>query len=148
MALNFEKYAQEGNRFINDLAEKLGHPEETARTGIILRAVMHTLRERITMSESLNLLSQLPMFLKGLYVENWKFREKPVDIKTKEAFLEEVEKYQDQYGEQKFSWNKSTEKISQIVIAALGEYVSKGEFEDIIDQMPMDIKDLFLESIK
>ncbi len=56
MSLNFQKYAQEGQSFINDLAKELGHPEEVARTGIVLRAVLHTLRERITISESFHLL--------------------------------------------------------------------------------------------
>ncbi len=73
MAINFEKFAQEGNEFLSRLATSLGHPEEKGRTGIIMRSVMHTLRERITVGESLNLLSQLPMFLKGIYVDKWKY---------------------------------------------------------------------------
>ncbi len=143
MALNFDKYAQEGNQFINTLAEELGHPEETARSGIVLRAVLHTLRERITISESLHFLSQLPMFLKGIYVDNWKFREKPLDITTIEEFTSEVEKHQAQYGEQEFSWNRSTEEIVQIVLKTLNIYVSKGESEDIIAQLPAGLKELW-----
>lgn len=147
MAINFDKFAQEGNLFLKELAQQLGHPEEQARSGIILRAVLHTLRERITMGESLNMLAQLPMFLKGVYVDNWKYSEKPVRINTKEEFFEEVEKHQDQYGEQQFDWKKSTEEIVRIVIKELGKYVSKGEFEDITAQLPKDLKDIFSESI-
>ncbi|MFO7922850.1 MAG: DUF2267 domain-containing protein [Bacteroidales bacterium] len=147
MALNFEKYAQEGNLFIKNLAESLGHPEEIGRTGIILRAVLHTLRERITVSESLNMISQLPMFLKALYVDNWKYREKPLGIKTKEEFAKEVEKHQAQYGEQEFDWGKSTEEIIMIVFRELGSYITHGEFEDITAQMPTQVKELFRESI-
>ncbi len=146
MALNFDKFAQEGNHFVNELARSLGHPEETGRTSIVLRAVLHSLRERITISESLHLLSQLPMFLKGVYVDNWKYREKPLDLNTREEFAGEVEKHQDQYGEREFSWDMSTEKIIQTVISALNKYVSKGEFEDIIAQLPEDLKGLFRES--
>ena len=143
MSLNFQKYAQEGQSFINDLAKELGHPEEVARTGIVLRAVLHTLRERITISESFHLLSQLPMFLKAIYVDKWKFSEKPLDIKTKEEFIAEVERHQHQYGEMEFSWNKSTEEIIQIVLSSLGKYVSEGEFGDIVAQLPEKIKELF-----
>ena len=89
MAINFDKFAQEGNLFLKELAQQLGHPQEHARTGIILRAVLHTLRERITISESFNMLAQLPMFLKGIYVDNWKYSEKPVRINTKGEFFEE-----------------------------------------------------------
>ncbi len=147
MALNFEKYAQEGNLFMKNLAKNLGHPEEIGRTGIILRAVLHTLRERITISESFNMLSQLPMFLKAVYVDNWKYREKPIGIKTIEEFSSEVEKHQAQYGEQEFDWGQSTEKIVKTVFRELGAYISEGEFEDIMAQMPKEIKGLFRETV-
>ncbi len=147
MALNFDKYAQEGNLFVKNLAQKLGHPDEIGRTGIVLRAVLHTLRERITIGESLNMISQLPMFLKAIYVDNWKYREKPVGIRSREDFTAEVEKYQSQYGEQEFNWEKSTEDILKIVFSELATYISEGEFEDIIAQMPEQLKELFRETV-
>ncbi len=146
MAINFEKFAQEGNEFLNNLTSGLGHPEEEGRTGIILRAVMHTLRERITISESLNLLAQLPMFLKGIYVDGWRYREKPLDLKSAEDFTNEVKKHQAHYGERQFEWEKSTEEIVKIVLNHLGKYISDGEFEDIIAQMPKPLKGLIRES--
>lgn len=143
MAVNFNKYAEEGKLFVSNLAEELGHPEEISRTGIVLRAVLHSLRERITISESLHLLSQLPMFLKAIYVDDWEYREKPVDLNTVEDFKKEVKLHQVQYGEQEFNWSKSTEDIIKTVFAALNIYVSEGEFEDITAQMPKDLKSLF-----
>ncbi len=83
------------------------------------------------------------MFLKAIYVDKWKFSEKPLDIKTKEEFIAEVERHQHQYGEMEFSWNKSTEEIIQIVLSSLGKYVSEGEFGDIVAQLPEKIKELF-----
>ncbi len=147
MALNFDKYAQEGNFFLKSLAKSLGHPDETGRTGIVLRAVLHTLRDRITISESFNLISQLPMFLKAIYVDNWKYMEKPLSIKKVEDFTREVEKHQDQYGEYEFNWEKSTEDIVKTVINELGIYISKGEFEDIMAQLPKELEEMFRESI-
>ncbi|MFO7933882.1 MAG: DUF2267 domain-containing protein [Bacteroidales bacterium] len=143
MALNFAKYEQEGNAFVSRLAEALGHPEEIGRTGIVLRAVLHTLRDRITISESLNLLSQLPMFLKAIYVDNWKYREKPLRFNTIEDFDDQVKKYQEQYGEQEFIWEKSTEEIVKIVLSELGTYVSQGELENIKAQVPEELEELF-----
>jgi uncharacterized protein (DUF2267 family) len=146
MAINFNKYAEEGNLFVKELAKNLGHPEEIGRTGIILRAVLHTLRDRISVSESLNMIAQLPMFLKAIYVDNWKWREKPVRM-NKEAFLKAVEDHQDQYGEYEFSWDKSTEEIVKAVFHELGEYITRGEFEDIMAQLPADIEEMVRESL-
>ena len=147
MALNFDKYAQEGNEFINKLAEKLGHPEEKSRTGIILRAVLHTLRDRITISESLNLLSQLPMFMKAIYVDNWKFSERPKTFNKLEDFKTEVKEHQARYGEHEFEWQKSTKEIVSIVLSQLGVYISEGEARDIMAQLPDEVEELFRESL-
>jgi len=88
MGLNFERYAQDANAFIKRLAQELGHPEEPRRAEIIVRSVLHTLRDRITVAESLNFMAQLPMFLKALYVDEWKYREKPERLKNLEEFAE------------------------------------------------------------
>lgn len=146
MAINFNKYAEEGNLFIKNLAKNFGHPEEIGRTGIVLRAVLHTLRDRITISESFSMMAQLPMFLKAIYVDNWKYRETPLRM-NKEEFLKEVEKHQEQYGEYEFSWDKSTEDIVKLVIKELSSYITKGELEDIMAQLPEDIEEMFRESI-
>lgn len=147
MALNFEKYAQEGSHFVNNLAKDLGHPEEKARTGIVLRSVLHAIRERLTVSESLHILSQLPMFLKSIYVDNWKYREKPLGLNTTEDLLKEVENYQEQYGESDFDWNKTTAEIVQIVLRALGAFISEGEFRHIIAQMPEQLAEFLSKSL-
>ena len=145
--VNFDKYAQEGNLYLKELAEKLGHPDEKGRVSIIMRAVLHTLRERLTISESFNLMSQLPMFLKAIYVDNWKYREKPAKIKDINDFTAEVEKYQSQYGEQEFDWKKPTDEIVKIVFNSLYSYISKGEAEDVLAQFPEELEPLIKESM-
>ena len=72
MSLDFKKFAEKGNQFLNELAKELGHPEDTAMAGRKLRAVLHATRDQLTTEESLQLLAQLPLFLKAIYVENWK----------------------------------------------------------------------------
>jgi uncharacterized protein (DUF2267 family) len=146
MALQFNKYAEEGNQFVNKLAFELGHPEEKSRTGIVLRSVLHTLRDRITVSESLNLISQFPMFLKAIYVDNWKYLESPLQYSTIDEFSKEVENHQERYGEHDFDWKKSTTEIIQIVLGEMSQYISRGEAESIISQLPAELKDLVRES--
>jgi uncharacterized protein (DUF2267 family) len=143
MGLNFEKYAQEGSHFVNKLANSLGHPDETARAGNVLRAVLHTFRDRITVGQSFHVISQLPMFLKAIYVDKWKYRQHPLKLSTKEDFLKEVESYQRTYGEREFNWDISTEDIVQTVFRELKAYISEGEFEDVISQLPKGLAEIF-----
>ena len=75
--LGFEKFAREAHEYINFLAEQLGHPEEKERALILWRAVMHSVRDRIHIGESFQIMAPLPMIFKGIYAEDWKFSEKP-----------------------------------------------------------------------
>ncbi len=146
MGLFFDKYAQEGNKFLKDLAEELGHPDEVNRTAIVLRSILHVFRDRITISESFDFMSQLPMFLKAVYVENWKYQEKPERIKTVEEFKERVKEEQAKYGEQEFDWKIHTDEIIKRVFKVIGKYVSEGEIRDIYAQLPDDLHPLFEEA--
>ena len=148
MALDFDKYAQEGNEFMNHLARELGHPEETGKTSIILRAVLHTLRDRLTVGESINLLAQLPMMLKAVYVEDWKYSEKPVKLKSIEQLKEHVKEEQEKYGETQFNWEEPTRDIIATVLRVLSErYLSDGELRDIMAQLPDQMESVVREHI-
>lgn len=141
--LSFEKFAQEAHEYVNELAQDLGHPEEKERVLIIWRSVMHSLRDRIHLGESFQLMDPLPMILKGIYVQNWKYSEKPPkDFDTIEEFKNEVKAKQEQFGEQDFPWKKSTEEIISITINSLKRYLNEAQLQHLKDQMPKEVKEL------
>lgn len=141
--MNFEKYAQEGNEFVNKLASRLGHPEEKATTMIILRSVFAAIRNSITVSESLDFISQMPMMLKALYVDQWKYREKPERINSIEDFKTRVKLEQIKFGESQFDWPEHTEDIIRTVISCLQEYVDEGQMEHVRNMMSKEVQPLF-----
>lgn len=70
--MNFEKYVQESNEFLKEVANELNNGGDTNHAYRVLRTVFHTLREILTTEESLHMIAQLPMLLKAVYVEGWK----------------------------------------------------------------------------
>lgn len=141
--VDVENYAHEVNEYVNKLALDLGHPKEQQRVLIIWRAVMHSIRGRITISESFDLMAPLPLILRGIYTTGWKYAETPpYDYKTIEEMKEQVKALQNQYGEQEFSWSKSTEEIISIVLDSLERYFTEGQFDHIRSQLPEEIKSL------
>ena len=141
--LELEKYIHETHDYINKLATDLGHPEEQQRVLIIWRAVMHTIRDRIQISESLDLISPLPMILKGLYTVGWKYHETPpYNYKTIEGMKNQVKELQSQYGETDFDWNLSTEEIISITLDSLTRYVPSDQMEHIRVQLPENVESL------
>lgn len=146
--LNFESFAQDAHEYVNDLARQLGHPEEKNRVLIIWRSVMHTVRDRIHLGESFQIMDPLPMIFKGIYVQNWKYSEKPpLDYETIEEMKTQVKKLQAMHGEEDFPWSKSTEEIISTTLNSLKKFINESQMEEIIDQMPKEIKEYLGEKV-
>lgn len=139
MGLNFNDYAREGNEFLHKLAADLGHPDREDQAGILLRAVMHALRDRISIAENLHVISQLPMFLKGLYVDQWSYSEDVDRIRSVEDFERRVESLQEDMGETRFDWDAPTRELITKVLASLERYLTEGEINDVKSELPDEI---------
>ena len=143
--LSFDKFAKEAYDYVNELARDLEHPGEKEKVLIIWRAVMHTVRDRIHPGESFQLIDPLPMIFKGIYVENWKYSEKPPkDFTSIEEMKDEVKQIQAQYGEEDFPWKKSTEEIIAITLNSLKKFMQESQLQHIKDQLPKEVKELVL----
>jgi uncharacterized protein (DUF2267 family) len=144
MTLNFEKYAAKGNEFVNKVATRLNDPENRDRAGRVLRCVLRALRNRITAEESLQLISQLPMAIKSVYIEGWKLHQEFVRIKTMDDFAQEVMKEDGFSAWRDFSSMEEATDAIQAVMKTLADYVTAGELHDVINLMPKEIKQHFM----
>ncbi|WPP49795.1 DUF2267 domain-containing protein [Catalinimonas niigatensis] len=122
----FNKHAQEGNIFLSDLAKELGEPDNLQKAERILKVVMHTLRDRITLEESFQFTAQLPLFLKEVYVSEWKYRKSPVKIKHINEFIETAKMKALGTVSQDFAHDESAVLAVKSVFKVLGRYVSAG----------------------
>jgi uncharacterized protein (DUF2267 family) len=138
MSFNFEKYASKGNEFVNSIAEDLNVPKE--KSGRIIRAVFHALRNRISHEESFQLIAQLPMALKGAYVDGWKFDKDFNRINHLTDFLDEIRKEDGELASYDFGNDAKAKHAVIAVFKALGHFVSEGEMEDIIAALPKELK--------
>ena len=141
--LNFEEHVAKGNEFIKTVSAEIGHSENPGSSLILFRAVLHTLRDIIPVAESLQLLAQLPSFLKLIYVDSWKYRPEPAKIYTIEDFANEVELKQTQYGEKDFNFGENTRELSIYVMNTLRRYVDPGEYEDILANLSGELRNYF-----
>src|SRR4051794_18155611 len=114
MSLDFEKYAAKGNELVNLLSEDLQVPRDMA--GRILRAVLHALRNRVSIEASIQFMAQLPMALKSVYVEGWKLPSTYNRIRHLNDFLDEIRNEDYQVAGYDFGDN---EKAKQAVKAVL-----------------------------
>ncbi|TND06530.1 MAG: hypothetical protein FD123_3465 [Bacteroidetes bacterium] len=141
MPIDFKKYAQEGDKFLASYAKELGSRDDMAKAGRILRASLHALRGFLSTEENLQLLAQLPMFLKALYVENWTLK-KPKKTKRSRDLLFQVRKADNRSAVVDFESNEEVERAVSVLFIVLRKYVSLGELEDVKALLPKKYKAL------
>lgn len=135
----FQSTVQKTNEWIRDLMDEMQW-EDQQRAYHGLRAVLHALRDRLTVAEASDLAAQLPMLLRGMYYESWQPGHTPVRDRTKEQFLKHVV---DAFPG---DFSLDPEELVRAVFVVLGCHVSKGELDDVKAILPKAIRHLWPES--
>lgn len=110
----------------------------------ILRAVLHTLRDRLTVEEVAHLGAQLPMLLRGAYFEGWRPALAPNDYETVEGFLEHVRSCLGPGDEISPDLRKST----LAALDVLCDRVDDGELRHVTAQLPEPLANLFPDRLR
>jgi len=146
MSLNFNQYAREGNSFLKDYAKKLNMLDDTDKAGRILSSILHGLREVITIEESLQLISQFPMFLKAVYVNRWTTRKKK-KVKSMVDFIDLIRQMDGVTSLHDFGSDEIAENYINSTFMILRKYISLGELEDIRTVLPKDLKSMVYQNL-
>lgn len=126
--------------WLKELKTKGELPDEDAAYRV-LRAVLHQLRDRLTVNEAANLGAQLPLVVRGLYYEGWRPAAVPSKVKSKDEFL-------DQLSAAILPITYPVEWAVTAVFSLLVRHCDPGEIADVIDQLPGELKDLWPDSAR
>lgn len=139
MSVNFAEYNQKGHEFVKEVAQELKTPEDINHAGRVLTAVLHAIRDTITPEESLHLISQLPMWVKAIYVDEWKLSRPPGRIRHMSDFINDVRGNSGRTAGRDFGNDEETRTTIEAVFRVLKRHVSEGEIEDIKSQLPEEM---------
>jgi uncharacterized protein (DUF2267 family) len=137
MTLKFEKHKEEGNKIILALTEELGFPWDTDRAGQVLISILHAVRNRLDVDQSLNFLRQLPSSLRVVFVDGWNIKNQPCEkIKDIDDFILEVRKVNKEFSMQNFLSNEEIIFAIQSVFRVLEKFIGNVQNEKMTWIMP------------
>lgn len=107
------------------------------------RAVLHSLRDRLTPEEAVHFASQLPMLVRGFYYEGWRLALAPNQEDTLEEFLDSI---RESLGPgQAVEERQDLHESARAVFELLNRRVSEGQVRHVRGQLPDEIRALWPE---
>jgi len=131
-----ERSAEAAHVWYRDVAAALG-TEDLHYAGRALRAVLHALRDRLTVEEAAQLAAQLPTLIRGIYYEQWKPGATRHLARDVDAFLAHV------IAEGRMAGETEASHAVAAVARVLHAHVSEGELEDVLAILPAKLRPLF-----
>ncbi|MGE5156657.1 MAG: DUF2267 domain-containing protein [Gemmatimonas sp.] len=101
-----------------------------------LRAVLHTLRDRLPPEVAIKLGAQLPILVRGCYYENWHAAATPTKERHIEDFVEHV------WSELAPQFPDDPLTVTRGVFEVLWEKLDPGEFEKVMHHLPESLRTL------
>ena len=132
----FDKTEQKTMGWLNDVAAIMGSTD-MQRSYKILRAVLHTTRDRLRPDEAVQFGAQLPMLVRGFYYEGWHPQDKPERYRHKAEFLGEVHKMVPTLDDAQL------ERATTAVFETLESKMPGGELEQVRQSLPAELRELW-----
>ena len=123
---------QQTHEWLNQVRDYADLPDE-AHAYSVLRAVLHQLRDRLTLQEAFDLVAQLPILVRGIYFEGYQPAQQHDKIRDKQLFMNGVAARLQPH-------RIPPDGAVRAVFATLACRCDPGQIADVIDQLPSDLK--------
>ena len=137
--MSLDRAVQTTVLWLNDIQEQLGWDNKD-NVYKATKAVLQTIRDRISFEEVVHLSANLPMIMKGMMMDGYDMANKPLKIRMLEEFYEQIQQNYD--GQRRDIVNAS--QAAKVVIRVLRDRMGGGEMAKICSAMPKEIRQLFL----
>jgi len=104
-----------------------------------LRAYLQVLRDRLTIDEAAQLAAQLPHLLRGVFYEGFDPGHQPEKIRDRDVFLARLA------DRAQLPDADEAAAAARAVTRLLRRHVTLGELEDVLSQLPTEIREVLEE---
>jgi uncharacterized protein (DUF2267 family) len=140
----FENFENEAREFVEQVANELNEPDRDAALRV-MKGVLHTIRDVITVEESLHFISQLPLFVKGVYVSDWHLSKRK-GLTDVSSLTEHMRSDSQRTGARDFGDDETALEKFKAVMRVIRRKVSPGMIDNIVAEFPAELKELWHDS--
>ena len=134
----FDSTLQKTHVWLHELQDLAHLPDQHAAFQA-LRAVLHSLRDRLSVDVAAHLGAQLPVLIRGVFYEGWHPAGKPHKIRSQQEFLDEIDNA--------FMGVETADpaRLAHGVFTLLNHHLSPGSPEKIRQVLPRELLELWPE---
>lgn len=133
---SFDSAVQKADIWLKEISQEMGI-DSRKRAYLALRAVLHALRDRLTVDEAADLGAQLPMLIRGIYYDSWVPSRTPIKDRHLQQFLAHIQ------ANFRGDVEIDTEEMARAVFKVMRRRISAGEIQDIKGMMPEELRELW-----
>lgn len=133
----FENSVQKSYEMLKIIEERYGWQKRRNQSIAALRAVLHALRDRLTLEQAVSFSAQLTPLIRGIYFEGWNPLAAPKKMHKKE-FLKQIK--------DNFPFateDQDMEDLVKTAISAINKSIDPAEFKKLSEGLPEDLNELF-----
>lgn len=124
---------QETNVWLKGVEEEL-ELDSRQQAFNALRAMLYTLRDRLPPEVAIKLGAELPILVRGIYYEGWHAAETPTRERHVEDFAEQI------LSELPREFSVDGLSVARGVFEILWEKLDPGEFEKVLNHLPVELR--------
>lgn len=132
----FDTTVQESNAWLSSIESHL-EPCDRQQAYGALRATLHVLRDRLPEEAVLGLSAQLPMLLRGLFLEGWRPAAGPTSTRSKDAFEHDIQDHLPP------AFPREPEAVAKVVFREMADRLDPGETQKLVGHMPAPLRPLW-----
>lgn len=136
---SIERTVHKTNEWLAQLADELG-TEDRELAWRVLKGHLQLLRDQLTLDEGAQLAAQLPLLVRGAFYEGFDPSAKPERLRDRELFLVALAE------RARLDDDALAVRAAEAATSVLRHYVSGGEMDDVLSQLPRDVREVLQHS--
>lgn len=141
MPFNFEDNKKDATVLLQSVAQEL-NTEDMNQAGRIFRAVLHSIRDRLPLNEAIHFSSQLPIFWKGIYFDQYDPEKVPVNIRNAQEWVNYIRSKNAFAANNDFQQDEEITAAFRGVFQALQRHMTDGQLQKVKESLNQDIQEL------